>query len=415
MSDAGSSTWDRLMSRVTGREQFERITELERSVRKLQEAQRDQSTTLQQKLADMTNAVLSRATSKDAGELLDAVRALGAQIDRGVDDQLSHGGAAEQQRLTERRLFRRLDQIAAGSKPIVIGPWTGEVGFELLYWVPFIEWIRSRWNLAEARQVILSRGGVSTWYGIRDAKYVDIFSLVPPDRFRAGTNQDEHKQRRESAFDRELLESAHVGDAEHLHPELMYRVFMPYWRDEAGFGTLERFTRYRRFEPLDDPERGKPPREYVAARFYFSDCFPDTHENRAFARSVITAISAHVPVVLLNPGVKVDDHIDYRAGPGDRVITIADGLPPERNLAVQSAIISHARAFVGTYGGYSYLAPFYDVPTLAFYSVPTFKLHHLHAAQRVFERLGGATVLPIHVSHAPLIQLALATVATTSS
>ncbi len=59
-----------------------------------------------------------------------------------------------------------------------------------------------------------------------------------------------------------------------------------------------------------------------------------------------------------------------------------------RNLAVQTAVIARARAFVGTYGGYSYLAPFCGVPSLAFYSEPTFKVHHLQVAQHVFATAG---------------------------
>ncbi len=82
-------------------------------------------------------------------------------------------------------------------------------------------------------------------------------------------------------------------------------------------------------------------------------------------------------------------------------------MTPGRNLAVQSAVIGGARAFVGTYGGYSYLAPLYRVPAIAFYSKRTFKSHHLHAAQRAFERIGAATLMPIDVAQAGLVQLAL--------
>ena len=28
----------------------------------------------------------------------------------------------------------------ARSEPILVGPWLGEVGFELLYWIPFLRW-----------------------------------------------------------------------------------------------------------------------------------------------------------------------------------------------------------------------------------------------------------------------------------
>jgi hypothetical protein len=82
-------------------------------------------------------------------------------------------------------------------------------------------------------------------------------------------------------------------------------------------------------------------------------------------------------------------------------------MTPERNLAVQTAVIARAKAFVGTYGGYSYLAPFCGVPSLAFYSVQTYKAHHLHAAQHVFERLGGASLVPLDVASFPLVRLAL--------
>jgi hypothetical protein len=408
----------RTVARLTGGAAEERLDALERAVRKLAEAQRDQAHALQHSLDALGAAVARGATTKESGEILAAVRALGGQIDRQIEDQLAHGGAAEQYRLAERRLYKRFDEIAGSQKPIVVGPWTGEVGFELLYWVPFLAWARERWGLAPDRHIVVSRGGVASWYGMPGARYADLFSALSPDRFRESTNQDEHKQRRASSGDREMLEAVlgpeATADVEHVHPELMYRMFMPFWREEVGLATVDGFTRYRQFEPLPDPVLAALPSEYVAARFYFSDCFPDTAENRAFARMAVTTIAERTPVVLLNPGVQVDDHADLPPPDGNRIFTISSGLAPERNLAVQSAVISHARAFVGTYGGYSYLAPFYGVPALAFYSVHTFKPHHLHVAQRVFERLGTATVIPLDVAHAPLVQLALGTMTAAS-
>ena len=406
----------RTVARLTGRTHDERLDALERAIRKLGEAQRDQAGALQRGLDALSDAVARQATAKASHEILDAVRALHGQIDRQIEDQLAHGGAAEQQRLAERRLFKRFDEIAASRKPIVVGPWTGEVGFELLYWVPFLAWARERWGLAPERHLIVSRGGVHSWYGMPGSRYADVFSTIAPDQFRAATNQEEHKQRRASAFDKEMLNAAlrdtDLDEVEQIHPEQMYRMFMPFWREEAGLAAVDRFTRYRQFEPLIDPVLDGLPSEYVAARFYFSDCFPDTAENRAFARMAIATLAERTPVVLLNPGHRVDDHADLTAAEGGRVFSISAGLAPERNLAVQSAVIGRARAFVGTYGGYSYLAPFYGVPALAFYSDRTFKPHHLHVAQRVFERLGTATVIPLDVAHAALVQSALGAMTT---
>ena len=368
-----------------------------RSIRKLTEAQRDQTTTLQGRLNALADLVVQRSTGKDATEILHAVRGLAV--------------SAEQDTAP---LYQALDAIAKGGGPIVVGPWTGEVGFEVLYWAPFLEWFRTRWRVGGERFVIVSRGGVESWYAIPGARYVDIFSIVAPDAFRARTDPDEHKQRDVSEFDRELVDAAShragVQGAAHLHPRLMYRAFAPFWRDEAGFGLIERFTSHRRLAPVDDPVLGGLPPEYVAARFYFSDCFKDTPANRDLARSTIEAIAERMPVVLLDPGLRVDDHADYAPAAGGRIFSIAAGLQPERNLAVQSAVISHARAFVGTYGGYAYLAPFYGVPAVGFYSERDFKLHHLHVAQRVLERLGRATVIPVDVGHAALVHTVTAVI-----
>ena len=70
---------------------------------------------------------------------------------------------------------------------------------------------------------------------------------------------------------------------------------------------------------------------------------------------------------------------------------------PEDNLALQTAAIVGATAFVGTYGGYSYLAPLCGVSSVAFFSRQTFKQHHLELAHRAFQRLGGAQLNPVDV------------------
>jgi hypothetical protein len=151
---------------------------------------------------------------------------------------------------------------------------------------------------------------------------------------------------------------------------------------------------------------GALPDRYVAVRFYFSDCFPDTPVNRAFATRAVDSIAQRTRVVLLNPQLDLDDHADVGIAGSSRVSRIAEGLAPERNLAAQTAVIARASGFVGTYGGFSYLAPLCGVPSLAFYSERDFKLHHLAAAQRIFDRLGDATVVAADTRSSGLLHLA---------
>jgi hypothetical protein len=114
-------------------------------------------------------------------------------------------------------------------------------------------------------------------------------------------------------------------------------------------------------------------------------------------------------VVVLNTGINVDDHRDYAPGARDRIHYVDDLMTPVNNLAVQSAVIAGARAFIGTYGGFSYLAPLYGVTSLAFYSVEdAFFAHHLDFAKRIFRRIGAASLVPLDIRDVDLVRLALA-------
>jgi len=75
---------------------------------------------------------------------------------------------------------------------------------------------------------------------------------------------------------------------------------------------------------------------------------------------------------------------------------LPESLDPARNLHVQSAIVAGASAFVGTYGGFAYLAPFYGVPSLAYYDDPNgFSARHLAMARSAFDAIGSSGLLRV--------------------
>jgi hypothetical protein len=375
----------------------ERLAALEKVVQKLEESERRSLAALDRRLMDLARAVDEQPTAKDLREVRQALRSL----------------TREQ---PVQWLFDAIDQIAASGRPVLIGPWTGEVGFELLYWIPFVRWVRAHWNLAPEREVIVSRGGVASWYTQDAARYVDILELFTPDDFRSAVAEEKRKHRKPGAFDDRIVEAVagrrDAGPVDVLHPGLMYRLFAPYWSDEAGYALIDQFTRHQLIDPPAGVRPAGLPAEYVAVRFYFNECFPPTGENRAFARQTVASLAERSTIVMLNPGFSVDDHNDWKPDTSDRIITIADSTKPESNLALQSAVIAGARAYVGTYGGYSYLAPLYRVPALAFFSKPSFKLHHLYAAQRAFDQIGAGALMPVDVAQSGVVQLALGALVT---
>jgi hypothetical protein len=386
------NVFQRLGMSVFGRGLQDRVSALERTIRKLDEVERQSLSAIDRRLTELTQTVSAQPTAKDLREVRQALRGLATPR-------------------PTRWLFEALDAIASSGRPILIGPWTGEVGFELLYWIPFVRWVRAHWNLDPQREVIVSRGGVATWYG-QAAAYTDIFTLITPDEFRDAIAQAKRKSRQPSTLDDRVVHTVSErqgSSVEVLHPGLMYRLFSSYWSDDAGYGLLDQFTRHELITPPAGMRPRSLPAEYVAVRFYFNECFPAAPANEAFARQVVASLAERTAVVILNPGFSVDEHIDWIPDRSGNVVTITDEARPDTNLALQSAIVAGARAFIGTYGGYSYLAPLYRVPAVAFYSKPSFKIHHLYAAQRAFAQIGAGGLMPVDVTQTRVVQLALGT------
>ena len=64
----------------------------------------------------------------------------------------------------ERHIEGEIARIVDSPKPIIVGPWLSEVGFEILYWIPLLRWIKERFGLDPERVVVVSRGGTQRWY-----------------------------------------------------------------------------------------------------------------------------------------------------------------------------------------------------------------------------------------------------------
>jgi hypothetical protein len=402
----------RAWARLTGRAQADSLRALDERIGKYGRAQREDLAALQAQVAKVAEEMARKAERREVSQLqgrFDDIQTSLTQQDRAYSAALERARQLDEQGVDERRFARRLEQMLRHHRPIIVGPWTGEVGFELLYWVPFVRWVVETYGIPAERLVIVSRGGVRSWYDGLAARYEDLFTYIAVEEFRRAT-ETAKKQRQVGTFDADMV--ARVSEAlglerpALLHPGMMYRLFMPFWRDIATAARVDGLTRHARLRAPRDPVEDELPKEYVAARFYFSDCFPDTPANRALVTSTLEAVSRHVPVVVLSTPFAVDEHRDAPADEA-RLVRIDRHLSPARNLEVQSAVISRAQAFIGTYGGYSYLAPYLGVPSVALFSHRTFKAQHLHLADAVFTRLGGATLTPVDAAALPALNLTL--------
>jgi hypothetical protein len=312
-----------------------------------------------------------------------------------------------------------ITMLGRQDRPIIVGPWLTEAGFELLYWIPFLAWAKAYASLHDEKLIIVSRGGAAPWYRHISPNYHDILSLFSAEEFRTRNDARIHEQKGRlkhidlGEFDREIIERVKrargLDKVKVLHPSLMYNLFNVFWRQQAPITLVEAFSVFRPLPklPLGD-FASHLPRDYVAVKFYANTALPDTAANRALTAQVLEDLTASTDVVLLNTAHRYDDHTDFAPVRRDRLHTVEHLLPPETNLEAQTRIISNARAFIGTYGGFSYLAPFCGTNTVAFYSNPAaFRFDHLEVSKRVFSSLKSGSFVPLDVRDLDVVRLAL--------
>lgn len=271
--------------------------------------------------------------------------------------------------------YRR--RLQHSTLPILVGPWRGEVGFEVLYWIPFVKRFAKRFKIDPARLIPITRGGAAAWYGT--ATGLELYALRTPQEVRV-ENRIQHakhamlKQVQWTAFDRSVVQDAAkaLGVTRYLtlHPSWMFARLSPFFDGRMSLHALEQEAM---FEPLTVPALPAGvtlPDKFVAVRFYLRYTFQGHPNLVLFAQESVKMIAAGTPVILLNSGLHTDDHVDIGMKPCQNVQTLADLCPvtPQNNLALQSAVLARALGFVGTYGGLAQLALRIGKPSVSYYA-----------------------------------------------
>jgi hypothetical protein len=272
--------------------------------------------------------------------------------------------------LTWRLAEARLARAARRSEPVLAGPFVGEVGYELLYWIAFLRFLCRRYGLPRERVTVVTRGGAGLWYRDLAADSLEVLDLMDADEYvaRLAGQREAARQAKQEAMgdlDRELLARARarIGPATAVHPLLMYARLRFFWEGLMGVDALLGQTDHRRLdvEPARFPEL---PESYVAVKLYFNECLPETAGTRRSMEALVDRLAERTDVVVLSSGRQLDDHVEWRQH-AERVHDASRWLEPRDNLAVQARIVAGAQALVSTYGGFSYLGPFVGTPTLA--------------------------------------------------
>jgi len=290
--------------------------------------------------------------------------------------------------------------VAARPGPIVAGPWLGEVGYEVLYWIPFLRWFCDAHGVPPERLVAFSRGGMEPLYAGVAGHYVDLFDLLTPAELaarnaerRASQEGGGQKQSATGDLDERLLAAARarlgIGGGTVCHPSLFFRLFRHVWHGNLPMDFLWTHTRYTT-RPLDLPRPPGLPDRFVAAKLYAGPALSTAPASRAAVREVVARVAAGAPVVLLETEFGIDEHRDFDLRGLPNVTSAAALMTPRTNLGVQLALITSAHGFFGTCGGLAWLAPFLRVPTVAVCDSDEAIALHLLVARQAGRAAGAA-------------------------
>lgn len=271
-------------------------------------------------------------------------------------------------------VYKRLLQFT--DLPILCGPFRGEVGFEALYWIPFLRRLMKSCQIAPERIIPITRGGAAAWYGVPCG--IELYEMRSPKDVRV-ENRIQHakhqqlKQIHNTAFDRAVIADVArtLGLKRYLtvHPSWMFQRLAPYFASKMSLEALEREVFFDTLTTPTLPEGVTLPESFVAVRFYLRHTFPGHPNVVAFAKESIKQIASQTPVILLNSGIHADDHQDImlKSHPNVHQLSEFCEVTPANNLALQSAIIGRAHGFVGTYGGLAQLALRLGKPSVSYY------------------------------------------------
>jgi hypothetical protein len=345
----------------------------------------------------------ARNLSAKTWRRLAAVPKRGVKLVRRVDRLREQASAVQ----AEWQIEREIAALAGGRQPIIVGPWLSEVGFEVLYWIPFLRWFEDRYRIDRERVVAVSRGGVAEWYRDVADRYVEIFDHVDPDTFsrRNAERREDHesggqKQTDLGSLDRDILSAASTAlgldGAAVCHPSLMYRLFSQFWLGNRARDLVESRTRHLPMTVTPASALGLPA-QYVAAKFYTGAAIPDTPDYRRALRELVRVVARQLPVVTLDTGMATDEHEDYLFHDIPNVISLRDQFTPQTNLGVQASVIAGAQRFVGTCGSVAWMAPMLGVDTIAAYAEDRFLASHVMFASQVYVRMGAASFQTLDV------------------
>lgn len=276
--------------------------------------------------------------------------------------------------------LKNIQQNKDKSSVIFLGPWLGEVGPELQYWIPFIQNLIKRGFLKGQKIIAVSRGGTEAWYANITSNYIDLFdhlNLSEYQKIRSEILTNSQKQVNIHPMERLLIDNIakneRITSYNLMHPSFMWKTVVRWLQEKI---TLDKMIYTLDFKPVTSIipqyknyiDRLNLPSNYFVARFYTNNVFQITYGVINELNKLIYTISRIKPVILLQTDYNLDDHktIKISKNSNSNIIKIGSKLPARINLGLQTEIVRRSEGFIGTNGGFSILPGMLGKSVLSF-------------------------------------------------
>jgi hypothetical protein len=282
---------------------------------------------------------------------------------------------------------------AKQSGVVWFGPFVGEVGYELSYWIPWIRKFCSDLELEELRIGIVTRGGAQVWYPDH-AHSLELFDELSADEFRRLQSAEYPTKLR--SIEKHLIKLLGISRFRIAHPREMHAAISEFRGNYCGidalgnyftFAGLSKTTVADRIERLVGFNEVPTPKRFGSVRLYTNSLIGDEVAVQQAWR-LVAAAAPDVDLVDVGVHTKLDDHIAVLPRSETTAAPLAN-CPLNLNLALQTLIILRSNFLVSTYGGSSYIGLLLGIPTLAIGGGSTFqKKSHFLFEEHIRDRLG---------------------------
>lgn len=271
---------------------------------------------------------------------------------------------------------------------IIIGPWFSELGFELLYLIPYLNYL-TQIDEQLVNLTIVSRGGEIPLYQSLNWDYINSLAHYSEDEWDSLLSENWKivgglKQSKFTHIDGEILNKVitennlNNGRLVVVHPSIFFGIFSPFWRQDFHVKSIIPVLNFPKIASVE------PENKRIFMKFYSRPSLADTVQTKLKIQTILKTLIDYQIDFCTRQAYK-DDHelIKVDCSKFNNVKEFQANNFRE-NLRIQLELMVKCSTAMVTYGGLSYFPLFYGHRVIAFYDNKTqYSQKHLQLAQHL--------------------------------